>query len=100
MAVILLPMGFWLSQQITVVQERVEVGASAEVRSNPYLAMEYFLQEQHISVQRLTRLRSIQPTTSSVHRLIRLKHADYLNNQQRTDPLPWVAQRRHPRLKG
>lgn len=95
MAVILLPMGFWLSQQITVVQERVEVGASPEVRSNPYLAMEYFLQEQHISVQRLTSLRSIQPTTNSVHTLILLKDADYLNNQQHPDLLAWVAQGGH-----
>lgn len=39
---VLFPLGYWLSQKITVVDERVELGASPAVRANPYLAMEYF----------------------------------------------------------
>lgn len=94
-AALLLPAGFWLSQQITVVKERVEIGASPEVRSNPYLAMEYFLQEHDVSVQRLASLRSMQPMTDNVQTLILLQDPEHLNDQYQRALLTWVADGGH-----
>lgn len=94
-AAVLLPLGFWLSQHVTVVKERVDIGASPEVRSNPYLAMEYFLKEQKVTVQRLANLQSIQPMADNVHTLILLQDANHLNAQQHTALLAWVAKGGH-----
>lgn len=92
---LLLGLGVWLNQKITYYDERIELGASPEARSNTYLAMEYFLGEQGIRVTWRPSLKRLPAATAGQDTLILLSSDAQLIDQQQTMLLHWVAQGGH-----
>lgn len=92
---LLLGLGVWLSQKITRYEERIELGASPEARSNTYLAMDYFLAEQGITVAWRPSLARLPAPNVGQDTLILLSNDAQLIDQQRTMLLHWVAQGGH-----
>ncbi len=92
---LLLGLGIWLSQKVTHYEERVELGASPEARSNTYLAMAYFLAEQGIPVTWRPSLARLSTPTAAQDTLILLSSDAQLIDQQQTMLLHWVAQGGH-----
>ncbi len=92
---LLIILGIWLSQKITFYQERVELGPSPEARSNPYLAMQYFLREQDISVTAVDSLVSVMHSPAEQHTLFLMNSDAILLNNQQTALLTWVEQGGH-----
>lgn len=92
---VLLPMAVWLSQNITVATERIELGPDAAARANPYLAMEYFLKQQDTSVAWLTSLTTLPQLTDELTTLIVLNTDVQWLERQSPQLLTWVAQGGH-----
>lgn len=92
---LLLALGVWLSQKITRYEERIKLGASPEARSNTYLAMDYFLAEQGITVLWRPSLARLPTPNAGQDTLILLSSDAALINQQQTMLLHWVAQGGH-----
>lgn len=95
LVIALLAMAAWLSQNITISDQRIELGASPEARNNPYLAMEYFLLEQEISVKSLPSLTRIATPEAGQHTLILLSENPTVIDQHQAQLLSWVAQGGH-----
>lgn len=94
-ALLLAALGLWLSQNITLYDERIELGASPEARSNTYLAMEYFLQQQDIAVATLANLTLLPQLADEQQTLIVLSQDAQQINEQQEMLLAWVAQGGH-----
>jgi hypothetical protein len=92
---LLLGLGIWLSQKVTHYEERVELGASPAARSNTYLAMAYFLDEQGIPVTWRPSLTRLPAPTAGQDTLILLSSDAQLIDQQHVELLHWVAQGGH-----
>ena len=95
LVIALLAIAAWLSQNITISDQRIELGASPEARNNPYLAMEYFLLEQEISVESLPSLTRIATPEAGQHTLILLSENPTVIDQHQAQLLSWVAQGGH-----
>ena len=91
-AVVLIALGVWLSQKITFYEERIDLGPSPEARSNPYLAMQYFLREQGINVSSADSLVTVMSEPAEQRTLIILSNDASLIDSQQTALLNWVAQ--------
>lgn len=94
-AVVLIALGVWLSQKITFYEERIDLGPSPEARSNPYLAMQYFLREQGINVSSADSLVTVMSEPAEQRTLIILSNDASLIDSQQTALLSWVAQGGH-----
>ncbi len=94
-AVVLIALGVWLSQKITFYEERIDLGPSPEARSNPYLAMQYFLREQGINVSSADSLVTVMSEPAEQRTLIILSNDASLIDSQQTALLNWVAQGGH-----
>ena len=92
---LLLALGVWLSQKITFFEERIDLGASPEARSDPYLALPYFLREQGIAVTSVDSLVSVMRTPAQQHTLFLLSNNSTLIDSQQTALLAWVAKGGH-----
>lgn len=92
---LLLGLGLWLSQKLTHYEERIELGASPEARSNTYLAMAYFLAEQGITVTWRPSLARLPAATVGQDTLVLLSSDAPLLDQQQAMLLHWVAQGGH-----
>ena len=94
-AVVLIALGVWLSQKITFYEERIDLGPSPEARSNPYLAMQYFLREQGINVYSADSLVTVMSEPAEQRTLIILSNDASLIDSQQTALLNRVAQGGH-----
>lgn len=94
-ALLLLALGIWLSQKVTLTEERLALGPSPEARSNTYLAMEYFLREQDITVRSSADLTRLPALEAEPHTLIILSQDAQFIEQQQSTLLNWVAQGGH-----
>lgn len=94
-AVVLIVLGIWLSQKITFYEERIDLGPSPEARSNPYLAMQFFLREQGITVSSADSLVTVINAPAEQRTLIILSNDARLIDSQQTALLNWVAQGGH-----
>lgn len=52
-ALLMLTLGFWLTQQITWIEKEVDAGPSEAARKDPFLAAKLFLQRQGVETQTL-----------------------------------------------
>ncbi|MDY0249649.1 MAG: DUF4350 domain-containing protein [Pseudomonas sp.] len=92
---LLIALGIWLSQKITFYEERIELGASPEARSDRYLAIQYFLREQGIAVTSIDSLVSLMRAPAPQHTLFLLSNDATLIDSQQSALLDWVAQGGH-----
>lgn len=92
---LLLALAVWLSQKITFFEERIELGASPEARSDPYLAIQYFLREQAINVTPVDSLVSVLQAPAEQQTLLLLSNDAALIDSQQEALLAWVAQGGH-----
>lgn len=92
---LLIILAVWQSQKINFYQERIELGPSPEARSNPYLAMQYFLREQEIMVTEVNSLVTVMSAPAEQRTLFLLStHAALIDSQQEA-LLAWVEQGGH-----
>lgn len=94
-AVVLIALAVWLSQKITFYEERIDLGPSPEARSNPYLAMQYFLREQGINVSSADSLVTVMGAPAEQRTLIILSNDASLIDTQHAALLNWVTQGGH-----
>lgn len=92
---LLLGVAVWLGQKVTFYEERIELGASPEAQSNPYLALQYFLREQGVNVTSVNSLVGVTHTPNVQHTLFLLSDDASLIDSQQTALLDWVAQGGH-----
>ena len=87
--------GLWLSQYLVYEEQQIDLGPSPAVRSNHYLAMEHFLQEQGIAVSSTLSLDALPALDNAYHTVIILGQAQPPVAQQSKQLLDWVAQGGH-----
>lgn len=92
---LLIALVLWLSQKVTFYEERIELGASPEARSDPYLAIQYFLREQAISVTSVDSLVSVMQAPAEQQTLFLLSNNAALIDNQQSALLAWVARGGH-----
>ncbi|VXC92575.1 conserved hypothetical protein [Pseudomonas sp. 8Z] len=97
MAVLLLVglFAIYLTQNLQPYQETVEHGPAPEVAANPYLAAEYFLRQQGISVQQIDGLDVLASLPSQGQTLMLLADRSDMTPRQAEHLLQWTANGGH-----
>lgn len=95
LGLVMIGSAIWLSQKVTFYEERIDLGPSPQARSNPYLALQYFLSEQEIKVTTIDSLVNLMTPASEQQSLFLLSHDSALIDSQQSRLLDWVAQGGH-----
>lgn len=85
----------YLLDRLQPYEEVVEHGASPEARANDYLAAEYFLRQQKISVSRADNLQVLKELPAAGHTLMLLGSRHNMPPRQTRQVLDWAAQGGH-----